>query len=50
MNNTYENQILNTCIQTYYNLHGIMPGTQELIEMLGESFEKNVMIHEDQAA
>ncbi len=45
MNNTYENQILNTCIQTYYNLYGVKPGPQELAEMLGtDSVEDDVKV------
>lgn len=37
---TYESQIVNLCIQTYYNLHGTMPDTKTLIEMLGETYEE----------
>ena len=29
-------QITNLCIQTYYNLYGVMPDAQELAEMIGE--------------
>ena len=29
-------QIKNLCIQTYYNLYGVMPGAQELAEMIEE--------------
>ena len=43
MKNTYENQILNLCVQTYYNLYGTMPGTAELIEMLGDEYIKIIM-------
>ena len=32
----YEMQAARTCIQTYYNLYGVMPGAQELAEMIGE--------------
>ena len=31
----YKEQITNLCIQTYFNLYGVMPGAQELAEMLG---------------
>ena len=30
MMNTYKDQITNLCIQTYYNLYGVMPDAQEL--------------------
>ncbi len=50
MHSTYETQILNTCIQTYYNLNGVMPGTLELIEMLGDDYERIVSINGNQAA
>lgn len=36
MMNTYREQIMNLCIQTYYNLYGVMPDAQELAEMIGE--------------
>jgi hypothetical protein len=36
MMNTYKDQITNLCIQTYYNLYGVMPDAQELAEMIGE--------------
>ena len=36
MMNTYKDQITNLCIQTYYNLCGVMPDAQELAEMIGE--------------
>ena len=35
--NTYKDQITNLCIQTYYNLYGVMPDAQELAEMIGEA-------------
>ena len=31
----YKEQITNLCIQTYYNLYGVMPDAQELAEMPG---------------
>ena len=31
-----KDQITNLCIQTYYNLYGVMPDAQELAEMIGE--------------
>ena len=40
----YELQITSTCIQTYYNLHGVMPGAKELFEMLGEIYTKYVSV------
>ena len=45
MKNTYEMQILNICIQTYYNLNGIMPGISELIEMLGGDFNQIISVN-----
>ena len=36
MMNTYREQIMNLCIQTYHNLYGVMPDAQELAEMIGE--------------
>ena len=41
---TYENQILNSCIQPYFNLYGVMPGSQELAEMLGDCYDKLVIL------
>ena len=37
--NSYEQQAMNTCIQTHINLYGVMPSTQELTEMLGKDYE-----------
>ena len=37
MMNTHREQIMNLCIQTYYNLYGVMPDAQELTEMIGEA-------------
>ena len=37
MMNTYREQIMNLCIQTYYNRYGVMPDAQELAEMIGEA-------------
>ncbi len=39
-NNEY--QKINLCIQTYYNLYGVMPDTKELTEMLGEEYASTV--------
>ena len=46
MMNTYKDQITNLCIQTYYNLYGVMPDAQELAEMIGE----DMLTDEKQAA
>lgn len=35
-NNTYAEQIRKLCIQTYFNLYGVMPSLSELAEMLGK--------------
>ena len=44
MMNTYKDQITNLCIQTYYNLYGVMPDAQELAEMIGEGNENHPAI------
>ena len=36
MMNTYKDQITNLCIQTYYNLYGVMLDAQRRAEMIGE--------------
>ena len=36
MMNTYKDQITNLCIQTYYNLYGVMLDAHTLAEMIGE--------------
>lgn len=41
----YELQTLRMCIQTYFNLYGVMPGTREMIEWLGESHTKTVLMY-----
>ena len=46
----YELQILKTCIQTYLNLYGVMPGTPELIEMLGSEYENIIPLYLREAA
>ena len=40
----YELQIKETCIRTWYNLYGVMPGPQELMEMLGDAYNKVIPI------
>ena len=40
MKGTYENQIMNVCIQTFYNLYGYLPGDRDLAHMLGKDYEK----------
>ena len=47
---SYELQILKTCIQTYFNLYGVMPGTPELVEMLGNEYEKIIPLYLREAA
>ena len=46
----YELQILKTCIQTYLNLYGVMPGTPELVEMLGSEYESIIPLYLREAA
>ena len=41
--NTYEHQILNTCIQTFINLYGHMPEPKDLLEMLGERYRAFIL-------
>ena len=41
----YELQTLRMCIQTYFNLYGVMPGTREMIEWLGESHTKTILMY-----
>ena len=36
----YELQTVKMCIQTYYNLYGVMPGTQDMLDWLGETYAK----------
>ena len=45
MTNTYEAQIIRTCIQTYFNLYGVMPGTKDMVEWLGETYEKVIPLY-----
>lgn len=37
---TYEIQKVRMCIKTFFNMYGIMPGAQDMIEWLGDSYEK----------
>ena len=30
--NLYETQTVRMCIQTFFNMYGVMPGTQDMIE------------------
>ena len=32
-------QKIKMCIQTYFNLHGVMPSLQEMTDWLGASFQ-----------
>ena len=36
----YELQTVKMCIQTYYNLYGVMPGTRDMLDWLGETYAK----------
>ena len=38
----YETQTIKTCIQTYFNLYGVMPGTKDMIDWLGETYIKYI--------
>lgn len=42
--NTYENQILRLCVQTYYNCYGRMPDARTIREMIGEEAFKELRI------
>ncbi len=35
-------QIINVCKQTFYNLYGVFPKAQEMLEMLGKKYEKQI--------
>lgn len=43
--NVYEIQTVKMCIQTYFNLFGVMPGVQDMIDWLGESYAKVVPLY-----
>ena len=38
LKNNEEFQKIRMCVQTYFNLYGMMPGSRELLEWLGESY------------
>ena len=42
---SYEIQAMKTCIQTYFNLYGVMPGLRDMIEWLGEAYEKVIPLY-----
>lgn len=35
-------QVVQMCIQTFFNLYGAMPSKQELLEWLGASYEDRI--------
>lgn len=35
-------QVIRMCIQTFFNLNGVMPSKQELLEWLGASYEDRI--------
>ena len=35
-------QVVQMCIQTFFNLYGALPSKQELLEWLGASFEGRI--------
>ena len=34
----YKMQTVKMCIQTFFNMNGVMPGIQDMIDWLGETF------------
>ena len=46
---SYEIQAINTCIQTYFNLYGVMPTLRDMIGWLGESYEKVIPLYMNKA-
>lgn len=44
--NNYSVQKVRTCIATYFNLYGKMPGIQEIADWSGESYEMVLQIFE----
>ena len=41
----YEIQAIRTCIQTYFNLYGVMPKPGDMVEWLGEPYEKVIPLY-----
>ncbi len=41
----YKSQIVKMCIQTYFNMYGVMPGTSELVEWLGDDYANIVTLY-----
>ena len=40
MTDRYEKlQTIKMCVTTYFNLHGVLPSIQEMLEWLGKSYE-----------
>ena len=40
--NNYKLQTLKMCIQTFFNLNGVMPGTSDMIDWLGKDYTRVV--------
>ena len=36
--NYYKMQTVKMCVQTFFNMNGVMPGIQDMIDWLGEGF------------
>ena len=43
--NLYETQTVRMCIQTFFNMYGVMPGAQDMIDWLGEDYAKVVPLY-----
>ena len=40
--NNYGLQIINVCRQTFFNIYGVFPDTEELIDMIGREYTELV--------
>ena len=43
--NLYETQTVRMCLQTFFNMYGVMPGAQDMIDWLGEDYAKVVPLY-----
>ena len=45
--NNEELQKIRMCVQTFFNLYGVMPTVKELVDWLGQSYERIVPAYRD---
>ena len=38
-------QMIRMCVETFFNLYGYMPSTQDMIDWLGDTYEQAVPIY-----